>query len=68
MQQYSQGSAVSLSKLQQALGIPLIEVWLGLLLSNQQYKWEQQGEFYRDAKNLYINHQLFKHKIIASII
>ncbi len=51
MQQHSGGEAVSLHKLQQALGMPLIEIWLGLLLSGvHQYDWEKKcGAFYSDA-------------------
>ncbi len=43
-----QGSEpVSLMQLQQGVGMPLVEVWLGLLLSQgQQYKFLQRGEFY----------------------
>lgn len=52
MQQY-QGQKVSLWQLQQALGMPLVEVWLGLLHS-PQYQWEGQGEFYREARNIWI--------------
>jgi len=38
---------ISLIQLQQELGIPLVEVWLGLLLSRgQQYRFQQRGEFY----------------------
>lgn len=41
------GEAVSLIQLQQALGMPLVEVWLGLLLADQgQYLLEQRGDFY----------------------
>lgn len=42
--------AVSLLHLQQALGMPLVEIWLGLLLSSvHQYDWETGGKFYSDA-------------------
>jgi len=37
---------VSLIQLQQSLGLPMVEVWMGLLLSPQQHEWEQRGEFY----------------------
>jgi len=37
---------VSLIQLQQSLGLPMVEVWMGLLLSQQHYEWEQKGEFY----------------------
>ncbi len=41
------GEAVSLIQLQQALGMFLVEVWLGLLLADQgQYLLEQRGDFY----------------------
>lgn len=46
MEQNNPGEAISLVQLQQELGMPLVEVWLGLLLSHQQYEWEQQGDFY----------------------
>lgn len=49
MQRYSRNRAVSLQRLQQTLGMSLVEVWLGLLLSNQQYKWKKRGDFYSDA-------------------
>ena len=50
MQQHSGGEAVSLHKLQQALGMPKVEIWLGLLLSPvHQYDWERSGDFYSDA-------------------
>lgn len=54
MQQHSE-QAVSLMQLQQALEIPLIEVWLGLLLGEQeQYEWETGREFYHDAGKLWL--------------
>lgn len=38
---------ISLTELQQELGMPLIEVWLGVLLSGQEaYQLEQWGDFY----------------------
>lgn len=37
---------VSLLQLQEHLGLPMVEVWMGLLLPPQQYEWEQKGEFY----------------------
>ena len=50
MQQHSCSERVSLLQLQQALGLPLVEIWLGLLLSSQhRYDWEQRGDFYSDA-------------------
>ena len=53
MQQHSGGEAVSLHKLQQALGMPKVEIWLGLLLSPvHQYDWERSGDFYSDAKEI----------------
>jgi len=47
------GEAVSLMQLQQGLGIPLVEVWMGLLLSQEHNELEQQGEFY-DADGIYL--------------
>ncbi len=53
MQQHSGGETVSLHQLQQALGIPKVEIWLGLLLSSQhQYDWETRGDFYSDAHSI----------------
>ena len=53
MQQRSCGEAVSLLLLQQALGMPLMDIWLGLLLSPvHQYDWETKGDFYSDAKEI----------------
>jgi hypothetical protein len=50
MQLRSCGEAVSLLGLQQALGMPLVNIWLGLLLpSEHRYDWERSGEFYSDA-------------------
>ena len=46
---------VSLLQLQQALGMPLVEVWLGLLHSPTFYQWDGQGEFYREARDFWIN-------------
>ncbi len=53
MQQH-QDQKVSLWQLQQALGMPLVEVWLGLLHSSTLYKWEEQGEFYRSARDIWV--------------
>ncbi len=52
--QQRQGHKVSLWQLQQALGMPLVEVWLGLLHSQEQYQWEGHGEFYYDAKDIWL--------------
>ena len=49
------GEKVSLMQLQQALGMPLVEVWLGLLHSQEQYQWEGTGEFYREARDIWIS-------------
>lgn len=49
-----QGQKVYLWQLQQALGMPLVEVWLGLLHSQAQYQWEGQGEFYREARDVWV--------------
>jgi hypothetical protein len=46
MQQRGDAETVSLTQLQQGLGMQIVEVWLGLLLSQEQYEWEQRGEFY----------------------
>lgn len=53
MQQH-QGDKVSLLQLQQALDMPLVEVWLGLLHSPTPYQWDRQGEFYREARDIWI--------------
>lgn len=53
MQQH-QGHKVSLLQLQQALDMPLVEIWLGLLHSQEHYQWEQHGEFYREAQDIWI--------------
>ncbi len=50
-----QGHKVSLWQLQQALDMPLVEVWLGLLHSPTAYRWEGQGEFYREAQDILIS-------------
>ncbi len=50
-----QGEKVSLLKLQQVLGMPLVEVWLGLLHSPTPYQWDGQGEFYLEARDFWIN-------------
>ena len=38
-----QGGKVSLWQLQHALGMPLVEVWLGLLHSPKPYQWDGTG-------------------------
>ncbi len=53
MQQH-QGAKVSLLQLQQALGMPLVEVWLELLHSPLPYQWQVEGEFYRGAQDVWI--------------
>jgi hypothetical protein len=45
------GSTIRLPDLQQALGMPMVELWLGLLIGG--YSFEQQGEFY-DSHTLWI--------------
>lgn len=51
--QHSGSKAVSLLQLQQALGLPMIEIWLGLLLGEKEhYQWETGGEFYNDAQDI----------------
>ncbi|HEY9845825.1 MAG TPA: hypothetical protein V6D03_06460 [Candidatus Caenarcaniphilales bacterium] len=45
---------VSLMQLQQGLEMSLVEVWLGLLLAQEQhYELEQQGDFY-DAEGIWL--------------
>ena len=48
------GEKVSLEQVQQALGMPLVEVWLGLLHLPEPYQWDQQGEFYQEARDIWI--------------
>lgn len=48
------GEKISLLELQQSLGMPLVEVWLGLLHSPMPYQCDGTGEFYRDARELWI--------------
>jgi hypothetical protein len=48
------GEKVSLEQIQQALGMPLVEIWLGLLHSPTPYQWDGQGEFYREARDFWI--------------
>ncbi|WP_250123522.1 hypothetical protein [Chroococcidiopsis sp. CCMEE 29] len=44
---HSGSKAVYLIQLQQALGMSLIEVWLGLLLGEQkQYQWKEHEDDY----------------------
>lgn len=45
------GSKILLPDLQQALGMPMVELWLGLLMGG--YSLSQQGEFY-DSQTLWI--------------
>ena len=49
-----QDEKVSLWQLQQALGMPLVEVWLGLLHSPTSYSWDGTGEFYREARDFWV--------------
>lgn len=53
--QQRQGQKVSLWQLQQVLGMPLVEVWLGLLHSPTPYQWDSTGEFYRAARDVWIS-------------
>ncbi len=48
------GEKVSLEQIQQALSMPLVEVWLGLLHSPTPYQWDGTGEFYRDVRDIWI--------------
>ena len=50
-----QSGKVSLLQLQQALGMPLVEVWLGLLHSPTPYQWDRQGEFYQEVRDFWIS-------------
>jgi hypothetical protein len=53
--QQSDSKAVSLMQLQRVLEMPLIEIWLGLLLGEQeQYQWETSGEFYHEAREIFL--------------
>ncbi len=55
IQQRSGSERVSLLQLQQALGLPLVEIWLGLLLSSQhRYDWEKCGDFYSEAGEIWL--------------
>ena len=47
-----QSEKVSLLQLQQALGMPLVEVWLGLLHSPTPYQWDDTGEFYKEVRDI----------------
>jgi hypothetical protein len=49
-----QSEKVSLLQLQQSLGMPLVEVWLGLLHSPTPYQWDGTGEFYLEAQDIWI--------------
>ncbi len=46
---------VSLLQLQQALNMPMVEVWLGLLHSPTPYQWDGKGEFYQEAWDSWIS-------------
>ena len=53
--QHSGSKPVSLLQLQQALEIPMIEIWLGLLLGGQeQYQWEIGEEFYNEPRKIFL--------------
>lgn len=53
--QHTGSKAVSLLQLQQALEIPMIEIWLGLLLGGQeQYQWEIGEEFYNEVGEIWL--------------
>lgn len=53
--QQHQGQKVSLWQLHQVLNISLVKVWLGLLHSQERYQWENTGEFYREARDIWIS-------------
>lgn len=60
MQQQVDNGAVSLLGLQQALGMPLVNVWLGLLLSPvHQYDLDGLGEFYNDAHEILLRQRQY---------
>jgi len=46
LQERSSTGPVSLLELEQGLGMPLVEVWLGLLLGSESVVLEQEGGFY----------------------
>ncbi len=51
--QHCSSDWVSLLQLQEVLGMQLVDVWLGLLLSAEhQYEWETDGNFYSDAREI----------------
>ena len=52
--EHHQGEKFSLLQLQQSLGMPLVEIWLGLLHSSTPYQWDGTGEFYREARDFWI--------------
>ena len=54
------GEKVSLLQLQQSLGMPLVEVWLGLLHSPTPYQWDGQGEFYREVRDFWIGNIAYR--------
>ena len=49
------GEKISLLQLQQSLGMPLVEVWLGLLHSTTPYQWDGTGQFYQEARDFWIS-------------
>ena len=49
-----QGEKVSLQQLQQALSMPLVEVWLGVMHSPTLYQWDDTWEFYLDVRDFWI--------------
>lgn len=57
MERMCKDDAVSLMQLQQGLGMPMVEVWLGLLLAGQdQYELEQHGDFY-EAQAIWVRNR-----------
>ena len=57
--QRSEYETVSLLQLQQALGMPLVNIWLGVLLSPvHQYDLETSGSFYSDAGGILLRHSV----------
>lgn len=54
MQQH-QGKTATLLQLQQGVGMPLVDVWLGLLLAgSQQYEWNTRGDFYHEPGEIWL--------------
>jgi len=46
LQQHSSAEPVPLMELQKGVGLPLVELWLGILLGREEFMKEQRGAFY----------------------